>query len=868
MTHEYCRSAVTGAGNDARWGTWVFRTAGTTGVQVTEFAANDGRCTWTTGLEVRNLGFHLYREEGDRKVRITPALVAGTALATFSEGPRAHRYAFDDPEGGAGTYWLEAVDTSGGSTWHGPYRGGGLPPERTGFLTASPLLTDLGRAGSGPRALSERAESGPVRRVDALEPTGPRIATQRWLASRDAVKISVRTEGWYEVSAERLFAAGLEPGTDPRTLRLFANGREVACMIRGEADARLDPGDLVEFYGLGVDTPSTDAQVYWLTAGSGRGRRIVAAPAVSGGSPVDNAPVSVEYRPRTIYFPGALNGERENFFGEVIAGSPITVPLDVPDPVPFGTRAHLEVLLQGVTDRPDPDPDHHLTVEINGVPLGEMVFDGTRSGYLAVDLPADVLRAGPNEVTLATVGPWLDVSLVDTVRLSYRRLLRLDGESLRFPARPGSRLRLDPSSRPGGLRSRFFDVTDAADVMALSVRPGPGESIYLSAPGGTAVGYDRRLILAVPEEAILTPASVEPNVPSSLAAVRRPPDYVILGPEGFREATASLAAFQESRRMRTRFVALEDVYDEFSFGRKSPAALRDLLALWRRRGASGPRFLLLVGDATFDPRGYMSDPSADLVPTRLIDTAYLETASDDWFGDFNEDGVPELAIGRLPVRSPEEAAELSARLAAQPATAISRGALLISDFPDVHDFPGTNQAVRALLPAGTPVAEIRRPTLESVNLGPATVAALSAGPAVVNYAGHGTITGWRGSMSTDEIAGLSNGAHRSVFTVMNCLNGYFQDPVLPCLAEELLRNPGGGAVAVWASSGTCLPADQAIMDVAFYAHLFGGARPIWSPARGDVMTIGEAAARAKAAIRDPDVRRTWILFGDPAARVR
>jgi len=44
------------------------------------------------------------------------------------------------------------------------------------------------------------------------------------------------------------------------------------------------------------------------------------------------------------------------------------------------------------------------------------------------------------------------------------------------------------------------------------------------------------------------------------------------------------------------------------------------------------------------------------VPTKLIDTVYLETASDDWFVDLNSDGLPEVAIGRLPVQTAEEAA--------------------------------------------------------------------------------------------------------------------------------------------------------------------------------------------------------------------
>ena len=33
---------------------------------------------------------------------------------------------------------------------------------------------------------------------------------------------------------------------------------------------------------------------------------------------------------------------------------------------------------------------------------------------------------------------------------------------------------------------------------------------------------------------------------------------------------------------------------------------------------------------------------------------------------------------------------------------------------------------------------------------------------------------------------------------------------------------------------------------------------------GTRVTLGEATSKAKAATGDPDVRRSWILFGDPS----
>ena len=79
------------------------------------------------------------------------------------------------------------------------------------------------------------------------------------------------------MTGQELLAAGLDPATDPRLLQLFAEGQEQAFAVRGEDDGRFDSSDSIEFYGLGLDTPSTNTRTYWLVAGSQPGQRIKAA---------------------------------------------------------------------------------------------------------------------------------------------------------------------------------------------------------------------------------------------------------------------------------------------------------------------------------------------------------------------------------------------------------------------------------------------------------------------------------------------------------------------------------------------------------------------------------------------------------------
>jgi hypothetical protein len=54
------------------------------------------------------------------------------------------------------------------------------------------------------------------------------------------------------------------------------------------------------------------------------------------------------------------------------------------------------------------------------------------------------------------------------------------------------------------------------------------------------------------------------------------------------------------------------------------------------------------------------------------------------------------------------------------------------------------------------------------------------------------------------------------------------------------------------------PLAQSLMNKQFYQLVFGK----------DAMTLGAAVQKAKESTGDMDVRRTWILFGDPTMKLR
>ena len=151
----------------------------------------------------------------------------------------------------------------------------------------------------------------------------PASLERQWsIAAGSAVKIEVRKDGWYRVTRSQLERAGANL-TVPGRLRLYAHGREVPMLV--------DRGG-VEFYGQGLDTPSTDTRTYWLVRGASGGlrMRVASAQTQRHSGFAGSFPFVLERKYRTRYA-SVQNGERQNYFGQTINPEPTTLVLRARD---------------------------------------------------------------------------------------------------------------------------------------------------------------------------------------------------------------------------------------------------------------------------------------------------------------------------------------------------------------------------------------------------------------------------------------------------------------------------------------------------------------------------------------------------------
>jgi hypothetical protein len=590
--------------------------------------------------------------------------------------------------------------------------------------------------------------------------------------------------------------------------------------------------------------------VYWLVEGAGAGLRIAEA---SGGGGWVSGPASfpyeVERADRTLYFPALLNGDEGNFFGAVVTATPVVQSVRVVH-VDQAGPGELVVRLQGGTAGV-----HRVGVALNGARVGTVIWDGMTEGEITVPLGPRMIAEGDNWVVLGAEGGEGDVSTVESIRVRYQHTWQADGEALEFSLGGYQEVTITGFA---GSRVKAFDITDPGAVQALPVEvveEGEGFAVTVGVPEP-----GERTVLAVGTGAIRRPVGVLPNRPSAWHAADEGADLLVIAHRSLLAAVEPLRALRESQGLKVAVVDVESVFDEFSYGARGPQAIKDFLACAKDTWSRPPRYLLLVGDASFDPRNYLGYGFLDLVPTKLVDTTYLETASDDWFADFDGDGIGDTPVGRLPVQTFWQAKTVIDKIVAYEGSAGLGRVLLVADANDKdNDFEGLSGRVKAALPATVWVAEVYRGQLWDAATS-LLARQLNLGQAVVNYIGHGSTQVWHGNLLTTDAA-LQLKHHRlPVWLPMTCLNGFFQEPYADSLAEALLKAPFGGAVAVWASSGLTESASQVLIDEALMRLLF--------PASGQGPTLGDATRAAKAATTDVDVRRTWILFGDPTTRLR
>jgi hypothetical protein len=643
------------------------------------------------------------------------------------------------------------------------------------------------------------------------------------LASGSSIKLLVRATGIYRITAKDLLDAGWNQAMlDPAALALTYDGKNVPVHIEGQKDTLA-----LTFYGRAPASRYTPYRAYWLASGAGLTPMSIHPIAPATASTVT---ITQHFERDTLYASRAPSSGDHWFWQTVTAPRRITFTLKITSPVPAPARLTLAVW--GAT-ADSAQPDHHIQVLLNAATLGEHKWDGMGERQrITLDVPSGTLRDGNNTLAIALpgdTGASADTVLVDWIELAY-------ASSAPAPAEFESAG--IPASFADNAGNALIDITD------------PLLPAWIQGPSNQPVtGPQRYAVAAAPH--LLKPEIVPATISPDWRAVTRT-DYLIIADPSLRAAAMPLIEWRASQGLSVTLVTTAEAYDQFGRGEPDPAALRALIKSMQ------PRYVLLLGDATYDYRNVLGKAPAAQVLSPRVNAAFSgETTSDAWLADIDQDGLPDAAVGRLPAQNADEAKAMIARTIEyekSPPTGDWRKRVLMVADPSEPGFARTADDLVQQLPQGQfDVTRLYQ------NDPPGVVRALDDGSLLTVYVGHGSLKLWGkdGLLTAEAVDKLSNGSKRPLVINFTCLTGYIVHPTTESLGERLLRTSNGGAVAAIAPSSLTLPEDQ----LSFAQVLL---KTLGDP----TVTIGEALLRAqRESTSSKDVTLTYTLLGDPTLKL-
>lgn len=814
---------------------------------------------WSTASERNTVGFRWYADA--QGLQPLQDELIGSPRGNAAE-PIAYQATLRTSS--SDEYWLVEFDQRGNEERHGPYR--------TGVeVGQSPLDSIIDWA----PATQEHQQ-----------------AAARRIANANAVRVWVRESGFQRVAYAELLQAGID---------LTGVAIDQIAVLRGDtpqqravlsADGVFGPGDSIDFFGEPRDSIYGDEAAYRIEQNAAAARAIPVNTAAPGTSQPAWVWSEAKYAPQSAY--NFASPTSDPWYADrllAMAGEPAFKNLELsPSSVAVVARdATLQAQLIGASNWPGPTPDHQARLRVNGQALSPVDSDGLElfalNHSLRLSESTSTVDVGI-EVTGATAYAF-DVVNLESVTLSYPRLAvaadgRWFGAGVQF-----DRVGNDPSMLPpesvavGALLSDGFEDAARIEDAGASLRVRGLSSGLLTAYARSgqqwrALSDVRAQQVGAEWQAFVpTVRSGDDVFVASDAGFHRPrlealadavdissgnAEYLVISHRQFADQLGALLERRQSQGLSTAVVDVAQIYAQFGNGEADPESIRSYLSF--ARAQRGTRYVLIVGGDTYDYHDYLGVGSISFVPTLYRPTSEVVRYAplDSALADGNGDGIPELAIGRLPVRTAAELDTAIAKILQAEQPRAEHQALLVSGSTDSgNSFSALNEDFASNLPSGWVTQHADVDALGVVGARAKLMSVWAQSPALVSYVGHSAPGQWTYDplLTAGDVSQLAGTLAIPTVMQWGCWNTYFVSPYANSLGQALLLQGSHGAASVYGAA--------ALTDIL-------GHRQLAPPALAGLVAgkrIGDAILQARQQLaRDGHIGIEAMLggnlLGDPA----
>ncbi len=731
-----------------------------------------------------------------------------------------------------------------------------------------------------------------------------------------AVRVETDSIGMHRIAGEALEQLLSLDSLHPDRLGLRRDGKLVPVFIPGAADGRIDRGDEILFYADPPSDPRLRTATYILSEMSSPPRYSL------GTLPNDLERVAFETRisvnlgsPRAFESWAAVNPKEALAHSLPRWGIAAIVPargkdetarskaslIAVLDPRPIKAspgRLSLRVagaLVGGVPQR--------LAIRVNGTTLPEVTWTDPFMKDLDIPLPGDLLDPRL-AIEVTNLSPMTTVpDKGNDMRPSRTNRLVIERATVSYLTQLTG-----PSVTSAQTNVEIVPPVEAVPFRRLPITMRQSEGYIVFDPDSAKLWRTSDVVIRGDRSARLSilaangakdPVSLNLAKPLVLRPGDEGADWVAITTDSLRPGVEALASHRRTRGMKTFVVSIRTLHDTYSAGKVDPESIRSFLIAASAAWKTKPKYVLLAGDAQLD--GDVT-ASRETLPTLFVPTAYNGwTAADPLLGDINADGWPDIAVGRIPARAPEDFSRVLGRimtLETKPEMGSwKRDALFVgipADFGPAQDAMIEQVAIDTISESVPPWMHIDA-TYGSPNspwFWPEQdflsrfVRRYEAGALIVTYAGHGS----EGSLDTLKVGSarfpfvskadlgkLGRSNRTGAVVLLACSAGRHDDPADDCLSESWFLGEGGPMLMI-AASRVSHPVANALLGRSMSAELGRPSTTIGSSWLATLAGLKGSISSPLASVAQPfmskavslesllrDHAALYHLFGDPGA---
>ncbi len=751
------------------------------------------------------------------------------------------------------------------------------------------------------------------------------------LASGDWYKIGTVQSGIYKITYQNLKNMGIAVDQiDPHNIRIYGNGggqlpylnstpryddlQENAIYVEGDADGHFNQNDYILFFGQNPVTWTynsttqtythsvneySDTTYYFLTASLPAGKRIQQrASSSSASNQTINSFDEHQYHEADLY--NFLKSGR-GWYGENFDIQHPQQSFDFSIPNLICSSADPLKISAPVIGRSFTDGgtfNIYCNGQIADTKLTAVTTSSVTADYAKPNTLGSSVTNCPESFNIRFTFSSGDQSAsgwLDYIEINARRRLDFAGA--------GAQIFFSDSRSLGTGNIGDFEIANAPVSTKIWDVTDPINVVEQSQSSAGTFNYSTDILhkyVAFTGNSFQTPSFLGLIANQNLHAMQQAQLFIICNPQ-FLSSANRLAEFHRSHDgYNVNVATTAQVFNEFSSGSQDVCAIRDFVKMFFDRAttlADMPRFVLLMGDASYDNK-YRVSNNTNFVTSYESESSLNETTtyiSDDFFGlmDDNEGvwspyGAAELmdlSVGRLPVKSTVEAEAMVDKIISYstPDAATNSSESNLSDWRNVVAFVGDDQdnnthfsqseSLAITVHATYPVFNIDKIYLDAYkqvstpggqrfpDARTAIINRVQRGALLMTYIGHGGEVGWAHErvLEDEDINAWSNSKHLPAFLTATCEFSRPDDPGRTSAGELVLLNPHGGGICLFTTTRLAFSGSNFSLAQKFFDHFF-------QPINGTMPTCGEIFEQTKIDYTDR-YTRNFVLLGDPAVRL-